>query len=415
MAGFDKVDPANPCFRCSASRIRAVTRPRMTAEWISNLVEKCRRPRWTKEVRWSENTPCKTEPERQADARADVMTGDRRASSARSAGKDIPQFAPNFTVYVLPPDVVCLYSEDRKFFLHGELYCALASAIGKGGKSLPRARSRAGAEFSARQDRGSPQAADRAPLHRPGIAPLPPAPWPAIGRASACRREWPSKISRIVACAFESIDVKGAAEFGAALSELGVHVVKRSPDLTVTLVNDYLERRLAELNQQRVSDRTPWLLVQPSGAFPLVGPVFSPGRRRLLDLPVRSHDPEPGGQGISRPRTGARRRGFTARPQHARTKRHPVCRPRNRQGDRHRLSHRVERSHRQPRSVGRDHREALRGGPPAMSDLRPQEAAEPAPRAGADRAWPRRQAGHDQRRIPDRVVAGHGGTLSASM
>src|SRR5674476_755448 len=41
--------------------------------------------------------------------------------------------------------------------------------------------------------------------------------------------------------------------------------------------NDYLERRLAELNRQRASDQTPWLLVQPSGAFPLVGPVFRPG------------------------------------------------------------------------------------------------------------------------------------------
>ena len=37
---------------------------------------------------------------------------------------------------MLPPDVVCLYSEDRKFFLHGELYCALASAIVEGGKSV---------------------------------------------------------------------------------------------------------------------------------------------------------------------------------------------------------------------------------------------------------------------------------------
>src|ERR1700754_4492044 len=65
----------------------------------------------------------------------------RRVAPARRAvkkvTKNIAQFAPNFTVYVLPPDQVCLYSEDRKFFLHGELYCALASAIGKGGKSLP--------------------------------------------------------------------------------------------------------------------------------------------------------------------------------------------------------------------------------------------------------------------------------------
>src|SRR5436305_12461798 len=63
------------------------------------------------------------------------MTSDRRTRSARRAGNDVPQFAPNFTVYVLPPDVVCLYSEDRKLFLHGELYCALASAIGAGGRS----------------------------------------------------------------------------------------------------------------------------------------------------------------------------------------------------------------------------------------------------------------------------------------
>src|SRR3954468_12638910 len=45
---------------------------------------------------------------------------------------DVPQFAPNFSIYTLPPDVVCLYSEHRKFFLHGELYPALASAIAAG-------------------------------------------------------------------------------------------------------------------------------------------------------------------------------------------------------------------------------------------------------------------------------------------
>src|SRR5271157_2262757 len=57
------------------------------------------------------------------------MTGDPRNSFPLHATL---QFAQNFSVYVLPPDVVCLYSETRKFFLHGELYCALASAIGAG-------------------------------------------------------------------------------------------------------------------------------------------------------------------------------------------------------------------------------------------------------------------------------------------
>ena len=64
------------------------------------------------------------------------MTGDRRKRIAQHDSNDIPRFAPNFTVYVLPDNVVCLYSEDRKFLLHGELYCALASAIGQGGKSF---------------------------------------------------------------------------------------------------------------------------------------------------------------------------------------------------------------------------------------------------------------------------------------
>ena len=68
-------------------------------------------------------------------ARAGQAAGDGR-TSLRLNGKDVPQFAPNFSVYVLPPDAVCLYSEDRKFFLHGELYCALAAAIGKGGKTF---------------------------------------------------------------------------------------------------------------------------------------------------------------------------------------------------------------------------------------------------------------------------------------
>ena len=64
------------------------------------------------------------------------MTGDPGNKFTPQDGKAVPQFAPNFSVYVLPPDVVCLYSEDRKFLLHGELYCALAYAIGKGGRSF---------------------------------------------------------------------------------------------------------------------------------------------------------------------------------------------------------------------------------------------------------------------------------------
>ncbi len=219
------------------------------------------------------------------------MKRDRRTASARHAGKDIPQFAPNFTVYVLPPDVVCLYSEDRKFFLHGDLYCALASAIAKGGKSLQQLVSELGRKFPP----GNVEEALKGLIERHYIVPVAPASavtgfWASLGLPPGMAEQNLENCRVRV----ELIDVKGAAEFSAALSDLGVRVVKRPADLTVTLVNDYLEQRLAELNRQHVADKTPWLLVQPSGAFPLVGPVFKPGERAcwtcLFDRMIRNRE-----------------------------------------------------------------------------------------------------------------------------
>jgi bacteriocin biosynthesis cyclodehydratase domain-containing protein len=221
------------------------------------------------------------------------MTSKRRSASTRQASKDGLQFAPNFTAYVLPPDVVCLYSEDRKFFLHGELYCALASAIGAGGKSSK--------ELIRTLERNFPidkiEEALKRLIERRYVVPASRASvgtvagyWASLGLPPGIAETNLQK-TRV---SIQAIDVNGAKELGAALGELGVRIVKRSPDLTVTLVNDYLERRLAELNRERVSDKTPWLLVQPSGAFPLVGPVFSPGETAcwtcLFDRMIRNRE-----------------------------------------------------------------------------------------------------------------------------
>jgi len=212
---------------------------------------------------------------------------------ARQGGQEIPRFAPNFTVYVLPPDAVCLYSENRKFFLHGELYCALASAIGEGGMSF--------SELVRKLERDFPtdkitEALQRL-IERRHIVPA------SDDASGAVAGYWASlglppgtAEKNLASCRvrIQSIDVNGAAELGKALGALGVRIVQRSPDLTVTLVNDYLERKLAELNQQHVSDGTPWLLVQPSGAFPLAGPVFRPGHSAcwtcLFDRMIRNRE-----------------------------------------------------------------------------------------------------------------------------
>ncbi|MHC2437812.1 TOMM precursor leader peptide-binding protein [Bradyrhizobium sp. USDA 4451] len=213
--------------------------------------------------------------------------------STPRANKDVLQFAPNFTAYVLPPDVVCLYSEDRKFFLHGELYCALASAIGANGCSVARLTAELGRKFpSDKINEAIKRLCDRRyviskpPGHANAIAGL----WASLGLPEAIAEQ------NLHNCRvrLEAIDVKGAVELSKALQELGVRVVKTSPDLTVTLVNDYLDRRLAERNLQHVSDGSPWLLVQPSGVFPLVGPVFNPGQTAcwtcLFDRMIRNRE-----------------------------------------------------------------------------------------------------------------------------
>src|SRR5262249_38313514 len=195
-----------------------------------------------------------------------IRTGKKKSGRARAGrgksnpgngpalhdSKDIPQFAPNFTVYVLPPDVVSLYSEDRKFFLHGELYCALASAIGKGNRSF--------AELVRELERDFPpdkvhEAVNRLIERRYVVArsrssaDVAAACWASIGLPlKAAEANLRKCRVRILAT-----EANGAQELGAALRKLGVRVVKGAAEMTITLVNDYLEGRLAVLNRQHVA------------------------------------------------------------------------------------------------------------------------------------------------------------------
>jgi oxazoline/thiazoline synthase len=218
----------------------------------------------------------------------------RAGSAPRLDDKAVVRFAPNFSVYVLPTGSVCLYSEDRKFFLHGELYCALADQIGQGGarvRDLVRALEKTFPSDAIHEavrrlvERRYALAEPRASAAGPVAAY-----WASIGLPPGTA-EKSLKACRV---RVDAIGVKGARELGAALEKLGVRVVKGAADLTVTLVNDYLERDLAELNRKRVADRKPWLLVQPAGVVPLVGPVFRSGEGAcwtcLFDRMIRNRE-----------------------------------------------------------------------------------------------------------------------------
>ena len=203
------------------------------------------------------------------------VKSDRGNGPRQFKSKDVPQFAPNFSVYVLLPDAVCLYSEDRKFFLHGELYCALAAAIGAG-KSVGQIELELQKTFPADKIH---EALGRLVQRHYIIPRLPPAAatnaayWASLGLPP----DVAEKNLKQCRVRLQAIDVNGAKELGTALTKLGVRVVKGTANLTIVLVNDYLEARLIETNERHLSDGSPWLLVQPSGIFPLVGPVFVPG------------------------------------------------------------------------------------------------------------------------------------------
>ena len=179
------------------------------------------------------------------------MKAKRKTRATRKTAKDVLRFSPGFTVYVLPPESICLYSEHRKLFLHGTLYCAIAASVGKSGKSR--------AALVRELSRNFPpdaieEALKRLTDRRYLVAATPTATgpvaafWASLGLPPETARE------NLDACRVrvEALDVDGAKELTAALKNLGVRIVDRSPDLTVTLANDYLEPRLAELNKQRV-------------------------------------------------------------------------------------------------------------------------------------------------------------------
>ena len=203
------------------------------------------------------------------------MTALRGDSIALQDSKDVPQFAPNFSVYVLPPDVVCLYSEHRKFFLHGELSCALATAIGARRSYRDIFRELTRTYPAETIDEALRRMIDRRYLVTAArdTAATTAAYWTSLGLPFDVAKQ------NLENCTvhLEAIDVEGQAALSAALGALGVRVARRSGDLTIVLASDYLEERLDAVNRRHLAAGTPWLLAQPSGIFPLVGPVFRPG------------------------------------------------------------------------------------------------------------------------------------------
>ncbi len=194
---------------------------------------------------------------------------------ARDQSTGAIRFSPNFSVYILPPDGVCLYSENRKIFLRGELYCAVASRIGAGAHPDALAKALAGEFPPDKIDEALERLLDRrlvVPVDL--IDDTAAGYWASLGLPDEIAAENLSNTSVRI----ETMGAAGQRELDAALRKFGVRLVDHSADLTVVLVDDYLDGQLEAFNRQRLAQRQQWLLVQPSGIFPLIGPIFSQGK-----------------------------------------------------------------------------------------------------------------------------------------
>src|ERR1700721_2722734 len=204
---------------------------------------------------------------------SDAQTAGEPGADEQSAGEI--RFSPHFSVYILPPDGVCLYSENRKIFLRGELYCAVASRIGEGeypeaivdalAREFPRGK--IDEAITRLLDRRFVVPADLIGETAAGF-------WASFGLADETAAENLGNTSVQI----ESMGAAGRTGLDGALRKFGVRVVDHSADLTVVLVDDYLDGQLAEFNRQRLAQRQQGLLVQPSGIFPLIGPIFRRGK-----------------------------------------------------------------------------------------------------------------------------------------
>ena len=199
-------------------------------------------------------------------------------SVADSASIRVPAFSPHLYVEIIPGEGVLLLSEEGAHALYGLAYEVLAQAI-DGVRDVDQI-------VDAVMDRIDPAEAYYA-LHLmesaghisessgstipPGVGAF----WSGLGLEPL--RAATSLAKRVVRVrALGSTDLARVSE---ALAGLGVRLTESDgADLEVVVTDDYLRSSLSDINDERLRDGRPWLLMKPLGLEPWLGPLFTPGR-----------------------------------------------------------------------------------------------------------------------------------------
>jgi ribosomal protein S12 methylthiotransferase accessory factor len=97
--------------------------------------------------------------------------------------------------------------------------------------------------------------------------------WNALGfdseRAVAALRQTPVSVRSVG-------KVMAAGSVKQALQKAGI-LVKGKASVRMVIVDDYLQKEIAQINRTALQQGTTWCLIKPTGTRPFVGPIFKPG------------------------------------------------------------------------------------------------------------------------------------------
>lgn len=188
-------------------------------------------------------------------------------------------FAPHFTVRVLDERRILLASEERSFLLSGRLYVALVpyldgtrsveQIIAALAPSAPVERIKL-ALSNLLDKKYAAEVAVGAPIGRAAF-------WSELGleAAAAERRVRDTTVAVRAFGERPGADGSAAGQLLAALAEIGFTLAGEStPDVTVALVDDYLQPALAAFNAAMRAAGRRWLPVKPAGRILWLGPMF---------------------------------------------------------------------------------------------------------------------------------------------
>jgi ribosomal protein S12 methylthiotransferase accessory factor len=190
---------------------------------------------------------------------------------------ETPVIRPHLHVQTVLPDRVFLYGEGRQYALSGKAYVAVSELIdGKRSsndiiESLIDTVSTTDSAYALlmlEKNRYIEEAPVSMPVEQAAF-------WSALDvpvrKAEEVLRTTPVSITVL-----GNHSTWGLCD---ALASLGIRVAD-SPDqaaLNIVVADDYLRSDLERINREAIASERPWLLIQPNGLSPMVGPHFVPG------------------------------------------------------------------------------------------------------------------------------------------